>query len=151
MDDDNEDNYEDDGWYSILTKEEKDMIEKEEKREREAMANQIKLEQKDRREKKKEKLRQAMARPIDPLPERELCQYEKIREDIIQEREEALAKFCFYEDLYKTKQAIGFYGDGSERVKSTNQDENNEASNKQNTPIQWTHDRSMRKNNYVNH
>ena len=40
-----------------------------------------------------------MARPIDPLPERELCQYEKIREDIIQEREEALAKFCFYEDL----------------------------------------------------
>ena len=100
------------------------------------MANQIKLEQKERREKKKEKLRQAMARPIDPLPERELCQYEKIREDIIQEREEALAKFCFYEDLYKTKKAIGFYGDSSERVKSTNQEENQEASDKQNTAIQ---------------
>ena len=77
-----------------------------------------------------------MARPIDPLPERELCQYEKIREDIIQEREEALAKFCFYEDLYKTKKAIGFYGDASERVKSNNQEKNQKASNKQNTPIQ---------------
>ena len=51
MDDDNENSYEDDGCYSILTKEEKDMIEKEGKKgEREAIANQIKLEQKDIRE-----------------------------------------------------------------------------------------------------
>ena len=50
-----------------------------------------------------------MAKPIDPLPERELCQYERIREDIIKEREEAMAKFKFFENLEKTKKSIGIY------------------------------------------
>ena len=47
--------------------------------------------------------------PIDPLPERELCQYEKIRESIIKEREEAMAKSKFFEDLNNTKRGIGLY------------------------------------------
>ena len=50
-----------------------------------------------------------MAQPIDPLPERELCQYEKIRENIIKEREEAMAKYNFFENLNDTKKDIGFY------------------------------------------
>ena len=41
-------------------------------------------------------MKRAAAKPIDPLPERELCQYEKIREDIIKER--------FFEELNKTKE-----------------------------------------------
>ena len=37
-----------------------------------------------------------------------MCQYEKIREDNIRERNEAMAKFEFYEDLEKTMEEIGF-------------------------------------------
>ena len=43
-----------------------------------------------RREKKKEKdkeRKEAMGKPVNPLPAREMCQYEKIRESIIKERE----------------------------------------------------------------
>ena len=50
-----------------------------------------------------------MAVPIDPLPERELCQYEKIRDDIIREREEAMAKCKYFDDLQSFKKEIGFY------------------------------------------
>ena len=51
-------------------------------------------------------LKQAPKKPLKPLPEMEMCQYEKIREDIINERQEAMAKFGFYEDLEKTKQEV---------------------------------------------
>ena len=34
--------------------------------------------------------------PIDPLPERELCEYEKIRQDNINERKEAMAACGFF-------------------------------------------------------
>ena len=37
-------------------------------------------------------------------PNRELCRYEQIREDIIREREDAMAKINFYESLDKTKE-----------------------------------------------
>ena len=37
----------------------------------------------------------------------EMCLCEQIREDIINERQEAMAKFGFYEDLEKTKQEVG--------------------------------------------
>ena len=96
--------------YSILTKEEKDDFEKEEKREREAMANRLKQEQGEKRKQEREKLKEAASKPIDPIPTRELCQYEQIREDIIREREEAMAKFKFYENLEETNKSIGFYG-----------------------------------------
>ena len=100
---------EDGGCYEILTKEEKDFFEKEEKREREVLSKRLKEEQKEKKKIRKQKLKEAMAKPIDPLPERELCQYERIREDIIKEREEAMAKFKFFENLEKTKKSIGIY------------------------------------------
>ena len=92
----------------ILTKEEQKQVEQEEQREREATVTRIREEQKAKRLIKREELKRANAKPIDPLPERELCQYEKIREDIIRDRQEAMAKFGFFEDLNKTKEAIGF-------------------------------------------
>ena len=49
-----------------------------------------------------------MATPIDPLPEHELCAYEKLRENIIQEREKAMVECGFFEDLKSMKKNIGF-------------------------------------------
>ena len=85
-------------------------LKKKKQREREAMANRLKQEQGEKRKQEREKLKEAASKPIDPLPTRELCQYERIREDIIREREEAMAKFKFYENLEETKKSIGFYG-----------------------------------------
>ena len=62
----------------------------------------------EKRKKDKER-KEKMAMPIDPLPERELCQYEKIRESIIKEREEAMAKSKLFEDLNNPKRGIGLY------------------------------------------
>ena len=50
-----------------------------------------------------------METPVTPLPKRELCKYERIREDIIREREEAMAQSKFFENLEKTKTEIGLY------------------------------------------
>ena len=56
---------------------------------------------------KREKRKEAMRNPIDALPEKELCEYEKIREDIIKERNEAMANYNFFEELIETKKEIG--------------------------------------------
>ena len=45
--------------------------------------------------------------PIDPLPESELCPYEKLRENNIKERLEAMRKCGFFEDLDSYKKDIG--------------------------------------------
>ena len=100
--------YEKDEYDHILTKEEREQEEEDERRESEAIKAWFKQEQKEKRQRRRDELKQAITKPIDPFPERELCQYEKIREDIIREREEAMAKFKFYEDLEETKKAIGF-------------------------------------------
>ena len=110
--------YEWEDYCYILTKEEREQAKQEEQREREATVKRIKEEQKEKRLVKREELKRAIAKPIDPLPERELCQYEKIREDIIRERQEAMAKFGFFEDLNQTKEAIGFQKKESEKLKS---------------------------------
>ena len=52
---------------------------------------------------------------MEPLPYSELCRYEQIREDIIREREDAMAKFNFYESLDKTKEDIGLYSRRTEK------------------------------------
>ena len=49
-----------------------------------------------------------MAIPIDPFPEHELCAYEQLRENIIQEREKAMIECGFFEDLKNMKKDIGF-------------------------------------------
>ena len=52
-------------------------------------------------------MKEALAKPLKPLPKRELCQYEKIREQIIAEREEYMRNSNFYNDLEKAKKNIG--------------------------------------------
>ena len=59
-----------------------------------------------RRQKYKE-FKEKLSIPLDPLPERELCPYEQMRENNIQERKEAMRKCGFFEDLDKTKNDIG--------------------------------------------
>ena len=53
-------------------------------------------------------MKEAIAIPVAPAPEKELCAYEKIREDIIKEREAAMAKCKFFEDLDQLKKDVGF-------------------------------------------
>ena len=63
---------------------------------------QRKYEEEKKREKQRKKIqerKEAMSIPVDALPEKELCQYKKTREDIIKERNEAMAKCKFFEEL----------------------------------------------------
>ena len=49
--------------------------------------------------------------PIDPLPESELCPYEKLRANNIKERLDAMRKCGFFEDLDSCKKDIGLTND----------------------------------------
>ena len=94
---------------SPLTKEGLDRVRQAEEREMMELMKQRKQEMKEKRQKKNEERKRAMETPVAPLPKRELCKYERIREDIIREREEAMAQFKFFENLEKTKTEIGLY------------------------------------------
>ena len=59
---------------------------------------------------KLKQVREAMAIPLDSLPEQELCAYEKLREDNIRERETAMAKCNFFENLNEIKKTMGLSG-----------------------------------------
>ena len=48
--------------------------------------------------------------PIKPLPQKELCAYEKIREDIIKERAKAMADSGYFDDILDFKKKIGLLG-----------------------------------------
>ena len=61
-----------------------------------------------KRKQKERERKEAMATPIDPLPEHELCEYEKVRENNIKEREKAMIENGFFEDLMSLKKEIGF-------------------------------------------
>ena len=54
---------------------------------------------------------------VHPRPERDMCRYEKLREDIIKEREEAMVKFNFYEELQQTKTDIGLYSKETPKIR----------------------------------
>ena len=62
---------------------------------------------KEKRKQKEMDRKEAMATPKSPLPEHELCPYEKIRENIIQERENAMIESGFFDDLMNMKKDIG--------------------------------------------
>ena len=62
-----------------------------------------------RRQKYKEK-KAAMNVPIKPLPQKELCAYEKIREDIIKERAKAMLESGYFDDILDYKKKIGLLG-----------------------------------------
>ena len=57
--------------------------------------------------KERENLKKALEKPLSPLPKRDLCEYEKIREQIVKERDEYMAKYNFYENLEKAKKDMG--------------------------------------------
>ena len=99
-----EEENEEDVGYITLTKEQADSFEEEE---RTAMIKYRKMKEKEKRKQKKEDLRQALSKPLEPLPKRKLCEYEKIREQIIKEREEYMVKCNFYVTLEKTKKDMG--------------------------------------------
>ena len=46
-------------------------------------------------------MKEAMKKPIAALPVKELCEYEKIREENIRERYEAMKQYRFFEELQR--------------------------------------------------
>ena len=64
----------------------------------------------EKRQKRDKARKEAMDKPVNPLPAREMCLYERIREGNIKEREEAMAKSNFFEDLLEAKKEMGLYG-----------------------------------------
>ena len=89
------------------TEEEKKIAREADEREFEWYVEQRAEERKEKRKQKYKENKEKMATPIDPLPKPKLCAYEKIRDDIIEEREKALRESGFFEDLKKTKREIG--------------------------------------------
>ena len=67
-----------------------------------------------RRQKEREN-KEAMATPINALPERELCDYEKLRLNNIEERQMAMMECGFFEDLMNIKKDIGLAKEDNEK------------------------------------
>jgi hypothetical protein len=68
--------YEKDEYDHILTKEEREQEEEDDKKKSEAIKAWL-----NRNKQRRDELKKAITKPTDPFLERELCQYEKIRED----------------------------------------------------------------------
>ena len=62
---------------------------------------------KERRRQKQDQLKAAMKIRVPKLPEKEMCEYEKLRERNISERKKAMIEAGFFEDLNSYKQRIG--------------------------------------------
>ena len=92
---------------SPLTEEENKLQIESDAREFEFFVEERKLSMKEKRKQKEMERKQAMATPISPLPEHELCAYEKLRANIIQEREDAMRESGFFDDLMDMKKDIG--------------------------------------------
>ena len=92
---------------SPLTEEENKLRIEADAREFELFVEERKNSMKEKRKQKEMERKQAMATPISPLPERELCPYEKLRANIIQEREDAMRESGFFDDLMDMKKDIG--------------------------------------------
>ena len=65
-----------------------------------------------------------MATPISPLPEHELCAYEKLRANIIQEREDAMRESGFFDDLMDMKKDIGLIKEKDDKETDDVEDDN---------------------------
>ena len=103
----NETVYEDSFTFKPPSEEEKKIAREADEREFEWYVKQRDEESKEKRKQKYKENKEKMATPIDPLPKPKLCEYEKIRENIIEEREKAMRESGFFEDLEKTKTEIG--------------------------------------------
>ena len=106
-----------------LTDAEKLISKEAEERWMNAAIEERKQQRREKRQKKDKERKEAMEKPVNPLPARELCQYEKIREGIIKERQEAMAKCNFFENLLESKKEMGFYGKTGETKVSKSGDE----------------------------
>jgi hypothetical protein len=88
----------------VLTEEKIKELRQEEQEQDEAI-NKFRSEEKREQRKLKEEMRKkSMIIPLDPLPERNMCEYEKIRENNISERENAMYESGFFEDLIPYKE-----------------------------------------------
>ena len=66
-----------------------------------------KFEEREKQRIKQEERKKRMKTPLDPLPENELSDYEKLRDRNIKEREQAMIDSGFFEDLNAFKKEIG--------------------------------------------
>ena len=103
--------------YEPLTEDEKRAVLEAEKRLEEAIMEQRKKEKLEAKREQERERKEKMAKPIDPLPERELCQYEIIRENIIKEREKSTANHKFFVNLNDTKKDVGLYKSDKPTIK----------------------------------
>ena len=90
-----------------LTDEEELSLKKQEKKQYEEWAENRKIELREERKEKEKQRKEAMSIPLPPLPERDLCPYEKLREKNIKERHDAMLKSNFFDDLSQFKVNIG--------------------------------------------
>ena len=84
------------GSYTVITKEEAARFDKEE-------LDEYKIMKRNERKEKRKALMKKFKKPLPPLPSKELCEYEKIREENIKERYEAMKQCGFFEDLEDAK------------------------------------------------
>ena len=94
--------------FEVLTEEELRNIKIQEERWLEAELEEQNKRRAEKRKEKQDKLKAAMGVPIEALPEREKCAYEKLRDKNIKEREEAMENSGFFEDFENYKKKIGF-------------------------------------------
>ena len=111
--------YNDDGYECEgLTGEDLKKFREEENKMFEAFAEERKKNEQERRKQKERERKEAMNNPLKPLPTRELCEYERLREQRITEIKEAMAASNFFDDLKDYKKNIGLLQDaGSKKTK----------------------------------
>ena len=92
--------------YIPLSEEELKNIKQQEQAWLEADIEEKKQEARDKRRNKQEQLKAAMDKPIKAFPEKELCEYEKLREKNIKERMQAMEESGFFEGLNDFKKEM---------------------------------------------
>ena len=89
-----------------MTKEDLKLLREHEEKELEDFMKERKKIQREKRRQKEKERKEAMNKPVLPLPERELCDYEILRDKNVREREKAMAESGFFEDLNEYKKNI---------------------------------------------
>ena len=105
---DGEPDYGDNFEYEAPTAEDLKQSREYEERLCEAFREEKKQILREKRKQKEKERKDMMNTPVEPLPERALCAYEKLREKNIKEREDAMAESEFFENLKEYKTEIGF-------------------------------------------
>ena len=99
-----EDYYEDTFHFTGLSPKTRKIVDEQEKKMYEAMWHLEKEKKQEEKRKKQEERKLAMQVPLPPVPMREKCAYELMRDQNIKERQEAMEKSNFFEELSKCKQ-----------------------------------------------